>query len=206
MNAGCRQRQSATAGFLLLSLALFGSAVAQDADSMPFAPPLRSISIGLLRPHLLGATVLDFDARFDPYRVGVSVGGYLTSTGFFGPTFRAGYTFWQRPRCFIRFGESRYAGQDADASAGFCGFLPEAYVLAEAVPFIYTIDGPPSYKYAGTLTANIAVEYYFLRAHLSGGAALAYMQPLGLGTQPYRWTFGPAMNAGITLGSFTVGF
>jgi hypothetical protein len=137
-------------------------------------------------------------------RFGGSCGG-INGTAWYRPLLRAGYTFWQQPRSFIRFCDVLQPGHDNLTRVGFYGFLPEAYALVEAAPFIWTIDGPPDYKYFGSLTANIAIEYFFLRAHLAAGVGLAYERLIWPPDAQFGWYFEPALNAGLTLGSFTVG-
>jgi hypothetical protein len=194
-------RRLAPAAAILLALAVCCPVFARDF----YEPAQRSVSLGLFHPYLAGVTVADVDARFGRLRLGAALGG-LNSAAENGPLFRAGYTFWQRPHCLIRFADVQQPGHENLTRIGLYGFLPEAYALLEVAPFLSTWDGPPYYKYFGSLTANIAVEYLFLRAHLAAGVGLSYERPLGMEPTYYGWYFRPALNAGITLGSFTVGF
>lgn len=148
--------------------------------------------------------LLDVDARWQRFRVGASLGGIRLPPYLTGPTFRAGYTLYDRPLRYVR---SPLWGSDARDVHGVYGFAPDVYAQLEVCPWTGTVDElGTDFDHLAVATINVACEYYFARAGVYVGGIAGHVYnyyPNGL----FRnWQLLPAFGVSLTLGSFTTGF
>jgi hypothetical protein len=157
----------------------------------------------LLRVHLLGVHVAEVDAQFWRLRLGATLGGAsvfgVSELLVDGVSCRAGFTIWERPRRWWRFGDEFTA---PESRAGFYSMQPELYLQVEHHPDIGDLSGDEYYSHSSVGTLNIAWDYYLIRFYARAGV---------IATHNYRgwrqgWHVGPALSLGVSLGSGTVGF